>query len=248
MRSLHKFSINTVAFSALAVSLSSSAIAAQVTGMASITLDNPAVLSSLPASTAGWYFSKHWGPGNESLEINGSTTGGTDIASTEEYSFKAAVNSNATTVTTSTAGAGRTLQATDMDTSNTSNGQIGLNGAMRMNHLTLTTYLAPYDFSVKKMAGQWGIYSFDSAFSTAQLFNINNVNEGLDIDGNLLLSGDLYWPTAGFNWNGLLSGDTQIKLGEFSLAPAPVPLPGAALLFAGGLMSLFPALRKKVKA
>lgn len=220
------------------------ASAAIVSGGATITIDNPAVISAIPGADR-WSFNNYWDSSYNAVAINTDTTGGTVINPTDKKSFILPINVNGTTTSL---GNGRTSQATTMDAGNTSVGQIGLSGAFRMGPAAGGTYLGPYDFSVKKVAGQWDIYSHDPNFGEPALFRLGNVSESLDAYGHLLLSGDLFFSTKSYSWNLLLNGNTSIKLGTFSLAPTPaaVPVPAAVWLFGSGL-GLLGLSRKKAR-
>ncbi|AEG01422.1 hypothetical protein [Methylomonas methanica] len=244
MRNLKLASAGVFAFSVLTGLIApGTASAALVTGNATFTIDNPAVVSSNPG---GWFFETHWGPNDNALPIDGATGGGTALTSTsgsEVLVFP--VNTNIATVTLSTTGAGRIAQATTMDAGNTAVGQIGLSGALRMRNPGMTTYLAPFDLAVSKSAGEWSINSHDNSFGTVGLFKLANVSESLNGNGELLLSGDLLW-TGGLSYGGLLNANTSIVLGSFNLAPAAVPVPAAVWLFGSGLLGLLSVARGKM--
>lgn len=217
------------------------ASAALVTGEATITIDNAAVSGS---NAAGWFFQTFWGSADNALQIDGSTSGGTALSTSGDTSLLFSVNANISSVVLSTSGYGRLLQATTMDAGNTSVGQIGLSGALRLRDPGLTTYLAPFDLAVSKTAGQWNITSHDTGFGTVGLFTLANVSESLNGNGELLLSGDLLW-TAGFSYGGLLGGNGSTVLGTFSLAPSAVPVPAAVWMFGSGLIGLIGIARRK---
>jgi hypothetical protein len=221
---------------------SSSASAALVSGNATLTIDNASVAASNPN---GWFFQTFWDANNNALPINGSTTGGTALSATGSNNLLLPVNTNTTTQVLSTVTPGRTLQATTMDASNTSVGQIGLSGGLRMRDPSLSSYLAPYDFSLVKTSGQWSIRSFDNQFNYGPTFALTNVSESLDTNGALLLSGDLTWLAGGFTWATLLGANTSTVIGHFSLAPAAVPLPAAVWLFGSALMGVLGIGRRK---
>lgn len=243
MRNLKLASVSIVALSLFSALIApATANAALVSGNATFTLDNPAIVGSNPG---GWFFETHWGPEDNALPIDGATPGGTALTSTtgpEVLLFP--VNSNTSVVTLSTSGTGRIAQPTNMDAANTAVGQIGLSGALRMRDPSLTTYLAPFDLAVTKLGGEWLINSHDSSFGTVGLFKLANVSESLNGNGELLLSGDLLW-TGGFSYGGLLNANTSTVLGTFSLAPAAVPLPAAVWMFGSGLFGLLGVARRK---
>jgi hypothetical protein len=232
-----------MAFSALSGLLApATAGAALVTGDATITLDNTAVAASNPAA---WFFQTHWGYSDNALTINGSTTGGTALSTTGSTALLFPVNTNTVTQVLNAVVPGRTLQATTMDASNTAVGQIGLSGGMRLRDPGLSTYLAPYDLSVKKIAGTWNIQTFDAQFNYASIFALSNVSESLNGNGELQLSGDLSWASGGFTWASLLGANTSTVIGSFNLAPSAVPVPAAVWLFGSGLLGLLGAARRK---
>ncbi len=214
------------------------ASAALVSGTATITIDNDAFKAS---NGYGVYLEKHWGPGDNSLDITRNTTGGTTINVNGSTSMLFPVNSNTTTLeltspcTTCTPKSyGRTLQATTMDASNTSVGQIGLSGAWRLN--SPYGVLTPYDFSLSKTAGNWAISTYDSAYKYQEFLKLTNVSETLNANGELLLSGNLQW--SGPIWPTMAGANTNVVVGTFSLTPAAVPVPTAVWMFGTGLMGL----------
>lgn len=245
----------------------STASAAQVSGVASITIDNTAVLASKPDL---WYYQNFWGTGDETQFINSNATGGTTLSSSGTNTQNLAVNSNLTTSVSLAPCTlpscnpvpgvhyGRTLQATTMDNSeallaNGNGKQIGLNGSYRMKETSNTpTYLVNSDLSLRKYGTEWNILSYDSGFNYANMFRLGNVSESLDGLGNLVLTGDLFWsaPFAGGNlsWSQLFPGSNlSLDLGDFNLSvpAAPVPVPAAAWLFGGSLATLFASIRRK---
>lgn len=241
---LKLFSAGLLAFSALASLVTPvTANAALISGTASISINNTAVSTS---NAGGWFFEKFWGADDNTLALDGDTTGGIALSTTGTTTLYTIVNSNNTTISYPTAGAyGRTVQATTMNSSDTSTGQIGLSGGLRMRDSGLSTYLAPYDFSLSKdVIGDWFIKTTDTGFGTVNLFKLGGVSESLDTNGNLLLSGDLYWAT-GFGYASLIGADTSTVLGNFELAPSAVPVPAALWLFSGALVSLIGIGRKK---
>ena len=158
------------------------------------------------------------------------------------------VNTNTTTVeltppcySCDPATYGRTLQATTMDTSDTSVGQVGLSGAWRLN--SPYGVLTPYDFSLTKTNGVWNIQTYDSAFGYNDFLTLTDVSESLDLNGRLMLSGNLEW--GGDAWVNMAKANRNVVVGSFSLAPAAVPIPAAAWLFGGGLMGLIGVIRRK---
>ncbi len=240
-----------------------------VSGNATLTIDNAAVLTSL-ANVEPWYFETHWGPSDNTLGIDTNTTGGTALPQNSSTSLLFPVNGapNAIPGTgcpgsgsspcvvaeyPSAGVAGRTVQATTMDASNTTiaGQQIGLSGGFRMRKIAGTTYLGPYDLSLVKYGSEWNIRTYDTQFTYGNIFELRNVSESLNGNGELLLSGDLYWSDPFFTggiaaWSNLFVGaNTNIKLGSFSLVPAAVPVPTAIWLFGSGLIGLLGVNRRK---
>ena len=222
---------------------SATASASLVSGNASFSINNAAVAGT---NASGWFFDSYWGAGSNGVAINASTTGGPVLTSTDEFTLSTSVNTN--TTTTADNGIDRTLQATTMDSSNTSAGQIGLSGALRMGEPTgLGGYLSPYDFNLTKAAGVWTIFGNGAGFGNAPVFTLSSVNESLNTSGELLLSGDLQW-AGGFGYALVLGADTSTVIGSFNLAPSAVPVPAAVWLFGTGLVGLIGAgKRKKVQ-
>jgi len=237
-----------VAFGALTGLLApATASAAQVTGNATITINNTAFAAAsvnVPAGYPnGWIVAKHWGPSDNLLGISGSTAGGTTLSTTGSTAMDFSVNTNTTTNSYPTAGTyGRTEQATTMDAGNTSVGQIGLSGAWLLTSAGGSGVLAPYDFSVVKTAGVWNIKTFDNGFSTQNFLKLTDVSESVNSNGELLLSGNLKWTGL---WAGLTGANTNAVVGTFNLAPAAVPVPAAVWMFGTGLLGLLGAARKK---
>jgi len=217
--------------------------ASLVSGSATIIIDNTAFAA---ANAYGNYIETHWGASDNQLAIDESTTGGTSLSLTGNTAMEFAVNTNTLTNTYPMAGAyGRTEQATDMDATNTSAGQIGLSGAMRINGPG--GVLAPYDFRLVKTANVWNISTFDNAFSYNDFLKLTNVHESVNGTGELLLSGDL--SITGL-WATMLGADTSV-VGSFNLnnAPSAVPVPAAVWLFGTGLIGLVGVgKRKKTQA
>jgi hypothetical protein len=248
-------------------SVSLAANAALVSGNATLTIDNSAVIASMPVD---WYFETHWGASDNTLGIGTNTPGGTTLPLNGPASLLFPVNGAPNAIPGTgcpgagsspcvvaeypTAGTyGRTIQATTMDASNTSiaGQQIGLSGGFRMRPTSGTTYLGPYDLSLVKYGNEWNVRTYDTSFTYANLFKLGNVSETLNGNGELLLTGDLYWsaPFAGglLSWSQLFTGaDPTTKLGSFSLAPTAVPLPAAVWLFGGALMGVLGVTRKKL--
>ncbi len=225
-----KFCAITLIVSVAALFTSSSVQASLVTGNAQITIDNAAFAA---ANFYANYVEKHWGPEDNTLAIDGATLGGYSLPVAGVHSMDFAVNSNTTGIDYPAAGAyGRSVQATTMDTADTSVGQIGLSGAWRINGQG--GVLTPYDFRLMKTAGIWKISSYDNAFGYVDFLQLSNVNESLNASGELLLSGDL--SITGL-WANLLAADNRV-VGSIGLAPSAVPVPAAVWFFVSGLVGL----------
>ncbi len=221
---------------------STTASASLVTGNATITIDNSAFAA---ANFYGNYIETHWGAADNTLAIDATATGGTTLSTTGSNVMSFAVNTNTTTISYPSAGAyGRTVQATDMDVSNTATGQIGLSGAMRINGPG--GVLAPYDLKLVKTEGVWNISTYDTAFGGNDFLTLTSVNESVSGGGELLLSGDLQMTGT---WAGMLGADTSAIVGSFNLTPSAVPVPAAVWLFGTGLIGLVGVgKRKKLQA
>jgi len=245
-------SAGLLAFSALtAVLAPATASAAQVSGDATITINNAAfAAASVNVGSGypnGWIVAKHWGASDNLLGITGATTGGTTLSATASTAMSFAVNANTTTNSYPAAGPyGRTEQATTVDAGNTSVGQIGLSGAWLLTSQGGSGILTPYDFSLVKTGSTWNIKTYDTGFGYQNFLKLTNVSESLSSNGELLLSGDLQWTGL---WAGLVGANTNAVVGTFSLAPstAPsaVPVPAAVWMFGSGLLGLLGKSRRK---
>jgi hypothetical protein len=241
MKNLKLATVGVFAFTALTGLLApATASAALVSGNATITIDNTAFTAS---NAYGEYVEKFWDASNNNLGITGATSGGTTLSLIGNTAMLFPVNTNLVTTVCAGPGCGpygRTMQATDMDASNTSIGQIGLSGAWRINGPG--GVLTPYDFRLVKTAGTWNISTFDNAFSYLNFLKLTNVSESLNGNGELLLSGDL--KLTGL-WATLMGANTNTVVGTFNLAPAAVPVPAAVWMFGSGLLGLLGVSRRK---
>jgi hypothetical protein len=232
-----------LAFSAMATN---NVHAAPVTGNATITIDKTAFAST----SNGWDIPHFFDASFNEVAINGSTPGGTTSTSNMLFS----VNTNSSTI--SYAAVNRTLQKTTMDSNDASVGQIGLSGALTMFHPSLGN-LAPYDFSLQKYSGTWNLVTHDQSFQGTTFFQLTNVSESVDVNGQLALAGDLIWGTNfgstthpspfGLTWASFLQVPTQSRstvVGHLSLAAVPVP--AAVWLFGSGLLGLAGISRRKL--
>jgi len=159
------------------------------------------------------------------------------------------INTNTTTITN----AGGTIQATTMDTSDSTVGQIGLSGAFRLTTPQASTYLLPADFQLRQVGGTWNLVGV-SGFGPSTFLQLVNVVDNLASTGTL--DSDLqFLPDAvnkvGGTWANFLSADAIAKattFGHLSIAPAAVPVPAAVWLFGSGLLGLTGFARRKTPA
>ncbi len=230
-----------MAFALTSILAPATASAALVTGNAIITFDNTAFKASNGYADI---VQTYWGASDNNLGITGTTTGGTTLPTTGSTgSLLFPVNTNGITTACPTCGPyGRTLQATTMDAGNTSVGQIGLSGALRLNNTANSGLVTPYDFSLVKTVGTWNIVTFDTAFNSQNFMKLTNVIESVNANGQLLLSGNLQWTGL---WAGLAQANTNAVVGTITLAPAAVPVPAAVWLFGTGLLGMLGATRRK---
>jgi hypothetical protein len=223
------------------------ASAALVSGTATITIDNSAfAASSVNAGGGypnGWIVNTFWDSSYNTTGISGSAAPGAVLSTTGSTAMSFPVNSNTTTISYPSAGTyGRTVQATTMDASNTSSGQIGLSGGWLLTSPGGSGILTPYDFSLTKTGSTWNIRTFDNAFGSQNFLTLANVVESLNGNGELLLTGDLKWTGL---WASLVGANTSAVVGSFSLAPTAVPVPAAVWLFGSALAGLLGLGRKK---
>ncbi|MEQ1638213.1 MAG: fibronectin type III domain-containing protein [Methylococcales bacterium] len=170
--------------------------AATVTGMATISINNPAlktatISSYYPAGTivSAYFDSTH---DNDTITLV-APTATTVISATSTSQFSQFPVQPATPPAT-TNPANRFPQATTMDTTNTAVGQIGLSGAMRNTNAVApyTNYLQNQDFSVQKINGVWNLVTHDNVGGAETLYQLAaGFSESLDANGKLKLSGNL---------------------------------------------------------
>ncbi len=243
MKNLKLATVGVFAFTALTGLLApATASAALVSGNATITIDNPAFIASNFYTN---YVEKFWDASNNNLGITGATSGGTTLSLIGNTAMLFPVNTNLVTTVCAGPGCGpygRTMQATDMDASNTSIGQIGLSGAWRINGPG--GVLTPYDFRLIKTAGLWNISTYDTAFGFQNFLKLTDVAETI-VGGELYLSGNLKWTGL---WASLAGANTNAVVGTFNLAPAAVPVPAAVWMFGSGLLGLLGVSRRKAVA
>lgn len=228
-----------------AVLLCENANAALVTGTATISLNGSWTSTTL---SGGWNPTAFFDASFNSTLINGSTAGGTPInGPSSSPHFQLPINTNTTTTTT----AGGTVQATTMDTSDSSVGQIGLSGAFRLTTPQASTYLLPEDFQLRKVGGTWNLVGV-SGFGPSTFLQLVNVVDNLATTGTL--DGDLQFlpdevNKVGGTWANFLSADATAKtttFGHLSIAPAAVPVPAAAWLFGSAVVGLAGAARRRL--
>lgn len=228
-----------VAFSGLLAPVSASA--ALASGNARINIDN----SAFSAAT-GWIVDRYFDASYNTTVINANTAGGSGSTSNMQFS----VNSVDTTVFYGNP-PNRYLEATTMDAANSTVGQIGLSGALRMAvpGNPGAGVLTPYDFTLEKIGSVWNLVSHDLFFKGTTFLQLSNASESVNANGELSLSGDLIlgggvgtttYPNAfGLTWSSFLgvsgAGQTAV-VGSLSLTPAAVPLPGAVWLFGSSLL------------
>lgn len=248
------------------------ASAAQVSGVGTLSLDNTALAAASVTAgyPNGWIASKFWDASYNTAAMTGSTTlGGVALPTTGSigplvlqangapdlglpdtscpgaYGSPCVVNNYPDTLNY-----GRTEQATTMTTAEalTSGGaghQIGLSGSILLTSPGTTGTLSPYDFRLTKSgASTWYLSTYDTAFGYSNWLKLINVTQSVDINDQLLLSGDLVWTGP---WAGLVGANQTAIVGSFNFgaAPAAVPLPGAAWLFGGALSALAAAARRR---
>lgn len=235
-----------LALSTLGFLAPSAASAALVTGTATITIDNTALAAASVNAGGGypngWIVQKFWDSSYNTTGITASTPSGTFLATTGSTAMLFPVNTNTTTNSYPASGPyGRTEQATTMDASNTSSGQIGLSGGWALNGQP-SGFLSPYDFSLVKTGGTWNIRTYDTGFNYQNFLVLANVSESLNGSGELLLSGDLKWTGL---WASLVGANTSTVVGTFSLAPSAVPIPAAFWLFGSAMAGLLGVARRK---
>ena len=243
-----RYTFATVSILAISGLLSATtASASQISGIATITIDNSAfAASSINVGGGypnGWIVNKFWDASYNTTGITASTAGGLTLPTTGNTAMDFPVNTNATTISYPSSGTyGRTEQATTMDANDTSIGQIGLSGAFLLTSVGGSGVLTPYDFNLKKTAGVWNIQTYDNAFSYQNFLNLTDISETVNGNGELLLSGNLKWTGL---WANLVGANTNTVVGTFSLAPSAVPVPAAVWLFGSGLMGLLGFARRK---
>ncbi|OAI16574.1 hypothetical protein A1359_07990 [Methylomonas lenta] len=105
-----------------------------------------------------------------------------------------------------------------------------------------------FDFNrASNVTSASGWYLNNNAGFTLDTYDLANLNVTVDDANNWLLTGDLLMAPG---LAGMLMGPSYTDVGGFQLgvgsyATSPVPVPAAAWLFGGGLLSLLGAVRKK---
>ena len=232
---------------ATSVLLSESASAALVSGNATFTLNG-----TWGPSFIAYYPTTFFDASFNTTAIDNTTTGGTAITG-GAGTFVSPINTNSTT--TNYGGTIGTLQATTMDTSDSSVGQIGLSGAFRLTTVGgPSPYLTTQDWYLKKVGGTWNLVDNSPGFGQNTFAQLVNVVDNLAGAGTLV--GDLQLlPDAvniiNYTWGAFLGADATKKtttFGTLSIAPAAVPVPAATWLFASGLFGLIGAARRNRSA
>lgn len=217
--------------------------AALVSGEAHISFDNTAFSAASGFSVTRFYDASY----NTSKIGTIDAAAGTDVVTNLVFP----VNSNTSTITYATEN--RTVQATTMDATDTTTGQIGLSGALKINHPILGG-LQPYDFDLEKINGVWNLVTYSAGFGSNTFLQLTNVSEVFNGVGELTLSGDLIFgnganahPNAYGSWGQFIEAYGQpiaanTVVGTLNLAPVPVP--AAVWLFGTGLLGLLGFTRK----
>ncbi|MEQ1638215.1 MAG: hypothetical protein ABL903_16165 [Methylococcales bacterium] len=258
-----------LAFTAITgLMMPSIASASLVTGLATISIDNPTLIrttiSDYPAYVNGTYIGGYFDStqDNVNLVLNSTPTQSLSPDSKDQYM---AFPVQPATVPAS--GNDRFPQATTMDNSNTSVGQIGLSGAMLNYNVgpVHTNYLENQDMSLLKVNNVWNLVTHDSVGGAQTLYQLAaGYSEGLDASGNLTLSGNLIWgdganavtvigtgvggvpnlsPWA--NFMRVPANERNTVIGHLELNVSAVPVPGAVWLFGSALAGLVGYRRKK---
>ena len=217
--------------------------AAIVSGEAHISFDNAAFSAASGFSVTRFYDASY----NTSKIGTLDASAGTNVVTNLVFP----VNSNTSTITYSAAN--RTVQATTMDTTDTTTGQIGLSGALKIDHPILGG-LQPYDFDLEKINGIWNLVTYSAGFGSNTFLQLTNVSEVFNDLGELTLSGDLIFgngtnahPNFVGTWGQFIEGYGQpiaanTVVGTLNLAPVPVP--AAVWLFGTGVLGLLGFTRK----
>jgi hypothetical protein len=207
------------------------------------------------ASNNGYYLSNFWdtaasdpsNPTNTSSHFTGSA-GSTQISATNLVH-----DITPTGLNPSNQSAGRNVQGTSPTFSIDSNTLAGVSGA-QLGLTGIQSFYAP-NFGGNVTAGDFSL-AYDSAKPGTGWYVKNNFSFGLDMydlsnlalivtdANNWELSGDLLLASANA---GMIYGQTGANVGTFSLSvsASPVPVPAAAWLFGGGLLSLLGVVRRK---
>lgn len=247
MKNLKLATAGIFAFTALTGLLApATASAAVVSGNATITINNTAFAASSVnvggGYPNGWIVNKFWDASYNTTGITASTAGGLALPTTGSTAMNFAVNTNNTTNSYPAAGPyGRTEQATTMDSTNTSVGQIGLSGAFLLTSAGGSGALTPYDFNLKKTAGTWNLQSYDTAFGFNNFLKLTDVTESI-VGGELYLSGNLKWTGL---WAALTGANQNTVVGTLNLAPAAVPVPATVWMFGSALFGMLGISRRK---
>lgn len=239
-------SVGLLAFSAAGLLVPSLANASLVSGDAAISINNPVLATTTTSSfypagiTVSGYFDST--KNNTTIDLGAIPTSAISATSNNQNLAFPVFGSTA-----SSSNASRFPQATTMDTSNTSTGQIGLSGALKATNPGLTNYQTFQDFTLQKVGGTWNLVTHDGLGANT-LFQLTNVSEGIGANG-LSLSGDLIFPSnanlIGLSWGTFLGvTNTSALVGHLNLTPSAVPVPAAVWLFGSAMAGLVGYRRK----
>lgn len=242
--------------------------AALVTGVAKISIDNPALAATTISGfyPVGTYISAFFDSSHDLEDLTNVLPAVPTVAlsttSTDQY-LPFPVQPS----TVPSAQNDRFPQATTMDTSNTSVGQIGLSGAMRNSSTdpTKINYLENQDLSLQKVNNVWNVVAHDSVGGTQTLYQLaSGYSELIDSNGNLNLSGNLIWgdgtnavvygipggtPGGFAPWVNFAQVPANLRntvIGHLELSTV-VPVPAAVWLFGSALLGFTGLNRYKAK-
>ncbi len=223
------------------------ATAALVTGDVLISIDNNALSSATVSDffPNGILLERYFDASYNETAISKNTPGGT--SDTQNLIFS--INTNTSIINYGV----RKLQATTMDTDNTSIGRIGLSGALRYKPADNTSWLASPDMDLQKSNGNWFLQATATPGGRQTFYQLTNTVESLDANGMLNLSGDLIFGTVNAvpgglpgGWGGFLGANPNTIVGHLTLAPAAVPVPAAVWLFGSALLGFTGLNRRKL--
>lgn len=128
-----------------------------------------------------------------------------------------------------------------------SGAQLGLTGIQSFYAANFNGHVTAGDFSLAYSDTTSGWYIYNSFSFGLDMYDLSNLALTVTDANNWELSGDLLMASG---YAGMIYGQTGANVGTFNLgvgsyATSPVPVPAAAWLFGGGLLSLLGAVRKK---